>query len=359
MELKDHIAEIQVALRAGLFPNEAAVKQGIVLCVLQAMGWPVFDFQTVWPEYNVQGTRVDFALCHPQGKPAVFIEVKQVGQSEGADRQLFEYAFHSGVPMAVLTDGQEWHFYLPGERGDYEERRIYKLDLIERDTEESVRRLERYLSCQRVCSGEALASAREDYANVTRIREIEATLPRAWRKLVEEQESLLIDLIADEVESLCGYKPEPDSVASFLATQLQLVSRPVPPAKSEPDRRPQIREPALRSGAIGFILQGREFPARSAREVLINVLNELSSRDPGFLERFAARRHGRRRRYVARTREELYPDRPDLCRDHSHRLNSGWWVGLNYSKESIRRILEMACEVSRLRFGSDLKVSLG
>jgi hypothetical protein len=37
----------------------------------------------------------------------VFIEVKQIGRSDGGERQLFEYAFHRGVPMTILTDGQE------------------------------------------------------------------------------------------------------------------------------------------------------------------------------------------------------------------------------------------------------------
>jgi hypothetical protein len=39
--------------------------------------------------------------------------------------------------MAVLTDGQEWHFFLPTEQGDYGERRVYKLDLLERDPQEA------------------------------------------------------------------------------------------------------------------------------------------------------------------------------------------------------------------------------
>jgi len=44
-----------------------------------------------------------------------------------------EYAFHEGVPFAILTDGQQWQFFLPGERGDYSERRVHKPDLAERD----------------------------------------------------------------------------------------------------------------------------------------------------------------------------------------------------------------------------------
>jgi predicted type IV restriction endonuclease len=128
--LKLDIEEIREAIRVGRFTNEAAVSQGVVLRILHALSWPTYDTQIVSPEYSVEGRRVDFALCHPAGKPAVFIEVKGVGQSDATgERQLFEYAFHKGVPMAILTDGQEWQFFLPAEQGDYGERRVYKLDI--------------------------------------------------------------------------------------------------------------------------------------------------------------------------------------------------------------------------------------
>ena len=110
-------------LRSNAFASEAAVSQGILLPALHVLGWPVFNTRIVVPEFSLEGRRVDYALCHPANKPAVFVEVKKVGLSDGADKQLFEYAFHSGVPMAILTDGQEWSFYLPGEQGRYDERR--------------------------------------------------------------------------------------------------------------------------------------------------------------------------------------------------------------------------------------------
>ncbi len=184
--MKEHFLAIQDGLRAGRFINEAAVSQGIVLRILHALSWPAYDTDIVSPEYSVEGRRVDYALCHPRGKPIVFIEVKQVGQSTGADRQLFEYAFHRGVPMAILTDGQEWHFFLPGEQGDYGERRVYKLDILERDPDESVARLRRYLDYRAVCSGEAIEAAKKDYRNIARERQIQAALPKAWTKLVGE-----------------------------------------------------------------------------------------------------------------------------------------------------------------------------
>jgi hypothetical protein len=215
MSLEEKIARIQEKLRTD-FRNEASVSQGVVLPVLHALGWPVFDPEVVSPEYAVESRRVDFALCYPSLKPKVFIEVKQVGQTDGADRQLFEYAFHEGVPMAVLTDGQEWHFFLPGEPGAYQERRVYKLDLLERDASESAERLKRYLAYETVRSGEALRSARSDYRNVSKKRQIQRHLPIAWKKLIEEKDDLLIELVADKVESLCGYKPDAIVVRQFL-----------------------------------------------------------------------------------------------------------------------------------------------
>lgn len=356
MNLVDHLKEIRDNLRSGRYANEAAISQGVVLRLLQALGWPVFDSQVVTPEFTVETRRVDFALCHPPGKPKVFIEVKSVGQTEGGDRQLFEYAFHAGVPLAVLTDGQAWHFYLPAEQGQYEERRVYKLDVLERDHQESADRLKRYLEHPAVCSGDAIERARGDFKDITRDRLIKETLPQAWRKLIEEQDDLLVELLADKVESLCGYKPNTDVVSAFLSSEAIAKSTRALELSSFPGPRSR---PPVSSSRFGFDLQGRHYPAHSAREVMTQLLEELHARDGTFLQRFAARpRHGRNRRYVARDRSELYPGKPHL-EQYSHQLRSGWWVSTNWNRVSIDQIIRMACEVAGLKYGKDLVVNLG
>jgi hypothetical protein len=146
MALETTLSDITVRLRQGKFPNEQAVSQGIILRVLQELGWDTWDTTVVWPEYQTGQGRADFALCHPPSKPAVFIEVKQLGRAEDAVRQALEYAFHTGVPFIVLSDGRTWNFYLPAEKGSYEDRRVYKLDLFERPATEAAERLELYLS---------------------------------------------------------------------------------------------------------------------------------------------------------------------------------------------------------------------
>ena len=220
MTLCEQIESVKKRIRQGEFSSEAAISQGVVLPILNSLGWPVFDTSRVVPEFAVGDRRVDYALCQHSGKALAFIEVKKLGLSEGADRQLFEYAFHDGIPFAILTDGQEWSFYLPGEPGKYDERRVYKLDLLERKTEEVCSILERYLDHKKVCSGEALKAARSDYQNVSRKRDIASFMPKAWHSLINEQDSILLELLADKVADLCGYKPELDTCGHFLESLL-------------------------------------------------------------------------------------------------------------------------------------------
>jgi predicted type IV restriction endonuclease len=155
--------------------------------VIYAVGWPVYDTEVVAPEYSLGTKRANYALCHPPREPVILVEVKQVGQSKGADRQLFEYAFHKGVPMAILTDGQEWNFFLPTEQGDYNERQLYKLDLLERTAEEAEVSLRRYLGYDAVRSGQAIEAARADYRDAARKRTAQRTLSEAWDRLVLRQ----------------------------------------------------------------------------------------------------------------------------------------------------------------------------
>ena len=369
MNLEQHIEEIRSGIKSARFANEASVSQGIVLRLLHALGWPAYDMQVIIPEYALEGRRVDFALCHPAGKPVAFIEVKQLGQSEGAERQLFEYAFHRGIPLAILTDGQEWNFFLPAEQGDYGERRVYKLDIVERDVSECALRLNRYLRYEAVASGVAMEAARADYRNVSRDRQIKTALPQAWMRLVKEEDELLLELIADRVESLCGFKPDPDLVADFLKSHAltQLTTVTTPDALKMPSRpRDVVPAPSpqghghISPASTGFVLNGKFHATRNARDTLIGIFEAFAQIDPSFLDRFASLpKHGRTRRYLAKNPSELYPGRPDLVHDHSKQLSSGWWLSTNHSRRSIAQIIEMASNVMGPAYKAGVRIELG
>ena len=217
MTLKEHIDDIRDRLEKGeLPPNEAAVCDDIVRRLVHELGWPRYQSQMVYPQYPVEGGKVDFALCHPPSEPCVFIEVKQVGLIAGAEEQLFRYAFRRGVPIAILTDGQKWQFFYPIGQGDYRERKVHELDLIKEGSEESAKRLNRYLNYESIRTGEAIEAIKEDYEEVVQQRQVATRLPEAWSKLVEEVDGLLLEVVAEKVESLCEHKPTDEQVLDFL-----------------------------------------------------------------------------------------------------------------------------------------------
>lgn len=361
MALKDILESVTQNLRAGRYPNEQAISQGVVMRILNELGWDVYNPDNVWPEYSLAGRRVDFALCFPAKKPAVFVEVKQPGRVEGGDQQLFEYAFHNGVPMAILCDGKTWGFYLPAEQGTYDERRVYKLDLQERGTDEAADKLTRYLSFQRTVSGAALEDARRDYRDRNRRALAQKTIPEAWNDLVEGEEPTLLERLAAEVETKCGVKPEVDDIVAFLKA-LRVTAPPVIPPAPATAAPPRPGIPALGVvpvGRCGYELNGRAVLCRTAKEVMIGVFRDLAAADPTFSERCYrhSENQGRIRTYIGRATAELYPGRADLEKE-SFEFAVGWFIATNLSNQLKDKVIRMGSEVAGLTLNVQLKYSL-
>jgi predicted type IV restriction endonuclease len=368
MSLQNTLSDIVSRLREGRIPNEQAISQGVVLRILQDLGWNTWDTNVVWPEYRTGEGRADFALCHPASRPAVFIEVKPVGRAEDAVRQALDYAFHTGgVPFVILTDGQTWSFYLTMEQGTYEERRVYKLDLFERSNAEAAEKFSEYLGHDRVVSGQALAAARDAYRNRNRAAQAKTAIPAAWQELIGSGNETLVDLLASAVESKAGVRPDDDDVLTFLAAlgkPIIFQSPTSPPTTTQQfaPREPQARTTAVYDAAASsrrgtLILDGKAYPYNNAKEAMVITLRELARRDSTFLQRCSQRAdaQGRKRNYIARTPEQLYPDRPDL-REYREELPGGWYVATNLNNVLKKSIIRLAAEVAGLTFGRDVTV---
>ena len=375
MSLELTVTDVILRLRQGLFPNEQSISQGIVLRILQQLGWESWDTTVVWPEYQTGEGRADFALCHPPTKPAIFIEVKPPGRAEEGVRQALDYAFHSGgVPFVVLTDGKTWSFYLTMEQGTYEERRVFKLDLFEREAAEAATILDHYLNRSRVQSGEALETARKEYRSRNRSAQARAAIPDAWRELVEKGDEELVQLLSGSVESKAGIRPDADDVTEFLTSLLKktiLQPSPTPQQRTVPRQTtpvvaptasaplPVVVEPSpaasSRSGTL--TLRGKAFRYTNAIEALATILRELANSDPTFLQRCAQHPdvQGRLRKYLGRTPDELYPHREDL-REMIEPLPGGWLLATNLNNLTKKNIIRAAADVAGLNYGREVSV---
>ncbi len=335
--------------------DEVEVSAGPVKRILAALGWDVFDVQTVKPEYNVGPGRVDFALKSAQARVDVFLEVKAPGQADSqADLQLFQYTVHQGIPLACLTDGRVWSIYLSGGQGSCEDRRLYRLDIVERDADQACQRLQRYLGRDNVATGKARQYALADCEDRARQQRLEAAVLRAWHGLLAEPDGVLCDLLIEAVERDTGERRQTDSVENFLR---RLEKQQQPTKVLSVSATPPVPLRAASGGTDGIRYQFSEEawqPQKDGKACYLALLRVLKSRHDDFPERFAKAGSGRKRAWIARTVEELFPGRPDFQRSECSDLGDGWRVGTQINAGDLDRRARVACAAVGLELGRDV-----
>ena len=119
-KIKAAADQIMSRLSAVKGKGEEATKQAMVMPMLNAMGYDIWNPEEVCPEYDAdfeikkygQKEKVDIAIFH-SGKPGIYVEVKSVDTNlDGHEGQLAKY-FNStaSVSLAILTNGMEWRLY--------------------------------------------------------------------------------------------------------------------------------------------------------------------------------------------------------------------------------------------------------
>lgn len=228
--------------------SEEATKQGAILPILSRLGWDRENIGEVVPEYAAGAGRVDYCL-HLNGTPTVFIEAKRTTEDlENHQEQLLEYAFRHGVKIAVLTNGLVWWFYLPLSQGSWEQRRFFTVDVQKQEIADAASHFRQFMERGDVASGDAVARAEQVHASREKSRVTRETLPKAWHQLCTEPDELLGELLAERVESLCGHRPDQDTVAEFLLGQTQAGSGE-PAGEPAQGRSGQSRGATPRSGS--------------------------------------------------------------------------------------------------------------
>lgn len=349
-----------------------------MLRLIRSLGWDVDDIDIVWPEFATGTQRADFALCHPAGKPLVLVEVKQSGtMNVQAEEQLSSYAYREGVPLVILASGQDWHFYAPYGPGQFSDRRIYRLDLMERTPAEAETRFRRYLSYDAWTNGQASLSVQEDLREMLGKQETRRKLPEAWAALLSEPNPQLVELLTAQLEKQTGSEPPTGEVVAFLRGKAGQHT-PVQPAPTSRSRSTakltQIdRKPAAPSKAdkivvpetpdkIRLWLDGNEIPVRNHRERFIQILEYLAKRDQAILQRLHERAPEGRRTTVAQSPEALYPRNPAFAKARKtawRELKSapGWFVDVNKSGQGMVEYIQMACEVADIRLGEEIRIT--
>lgn len=215
--MKTFIDNLKANPRIGSF-DEASTKQAIILPLLHHLGWNTYNIDEVTPEFSVENRRVDYSL-RISNTNKVFLEVKKTGEDlERFQEQLLDYSFRQGVELSILTNGKTWWFYLPTQKGDWKTRKFYTIDIIQQESQDVVQKFVDLLSKNNIQTGKALQHAESIYKGKQKKKMIEETIPEAWNKIITEPDSLLVDLLSETTEKLCGFKPENNETLHFLKT---------------------------------------------------------------------------------------------------------------------------------------------
>lgn len=136
----------RIASTRAMVQTEEATKNAMVMPLIQALGYNVFDPTEVTPELVAdvglkKGEKVDYAILR-DGKPIILFECKKAGAELNISHagQLFRYFHVTAARFGVLTNGLVYKFFTDLEQPNkMDEKPFFEfniLDFNERDVEE-------------------------------------------------------------------------------------------------------------------------------------------------------------------------------------------------------------------------------
>lgn len=260
--------------------NERETINRIILPVLIDLGWDVYDArgdEEVRPEHPVGGSKkiiMDIALMK-DNRCVCVVEAKRPSVKLTGDPvdQVLRYAFNGGVTYCVLTNGLEWRFYLPF-KVEPEEREFAVLKLKENPIEQSENDLKRFLSREAVLNGDA----ERDAGRQLEQRQIDRELQDIWRRMVDEPDKELVELIIKRVHDERGLRPLEEQVNKVLArmvssNHLSFDTEPVPAIPSN-----EVSGDKRQRRILGATLFGTNKELRSGKDMWIFVVQQVYAR---------------------------------------------------------------------------------
>jgi hypothetical protein len=199
--------------------DESATKQTIILRIFSILNWDLYNANEVYPEYSdCSGTRVDYSL-RLESKNKVFVEAKRIRENlENHQEQLLNYSFKEGVPLAILTNGIHWWFYLPiVVNTTWQQRCFMKIDLFKNDENEIANRFINLLAKEDVKNGNSIKHAEKILeTNILKMK-LKSKFTYFFYNFLNND---FIDYYIDYLEDLYDKDFEESQISKFLSCSL-------------------------------------------------------------------------------------------------------------------------------------------
>lgn len=199
--------------------NETEVEYKILGPVLERLGWDTHT-QIDW-RYQVGDTPktgiVDISLHGGDGVPRILLEAKAWDSNLTRHiEQVMRYAFHEAAYICVLTNGQEWQFYLPRAEGDVRDRLFASTDIVEDGATKAAAVICQFLEIEQVLSGAADAEADKALGEYKAQKLAAEILPTIWERMRSEPDKGLLRLVSKRVESETGSAPRTKDLVDVI-----------------------------------------------------------------------------------------------------------------------------------------------
>ena len=323
MSLRDTLERIRSNPAPG---NEEMAKFQVLAPILADLSWDPFGQEVRW-EHPVGGKKskgwADIALKAGDHIWAL-VEAKAPGANLNHHvEQVLGYAFFEGVSICVLTDGLCWWLYLPREPGPPEKRRFAELELAKDSLDQVCDDLEAFLGRESLVSGRAETRATQVLRARTEAAQLAKEMPPIWRRMLDEPDDELVELVGQRVYKELSLRPEREQVLAVIREM------PIPtpkPAMPVPADRPQATKTRTASPTASkptaVVLFGQRFAVRLHSDILLTVVEELYKRHADSFDRTVEPLKYRERQYVSRDRERVAGEKPK-------RTPSGYFVNVH------------------------------
>ena len=277
--------------------SEIATRMWAVHPILEALGWRLHAPDEFVPKHPAAGGSPYYCL-RGGGRTLALIEARRAGADLAGERQRIpSSSAEEGAPLAALTDGLTWLFYLPERMDPDDPQPFFRVDCRGQDPARAAAGLERFLGREASLGGSALAAARDEAGRRERER---AALDAAWEHMLGDPDGLVRDLLAETARE-AGAEPDRETLSDFLRAKREGDARRQPRRDARRGRRPASKQaegpapealdtsdPAVFKGRrpSAFRLGGRRHAIGSWRELLPAVCGLLAGDDPAaFVER--------------------------------------------------------------------------
>lgn len=233
--LAERLHDLAADCERGTFATPHEVVDGVVLPLLQHLGWDIGDPGIAVPDFRTAAGAVDFAFCHPPGDPRILIEVGALpGLAAAPNRHPFDDRSIRALQLAVSDDGRDWKLHFPAGRGSIRNRRFARFDIVDDPNERVAGTLDTFLSFHAAKQGDAYREAEREYGE----KRFPAEAHAAWRRCLQASE--VLHGFLREMKERTGAPADRNRAQRFILGQINSIHWPADPPDPEPARRVEV-----------------------------------------------------------------------------------------------------------------------